>query len=107
MARGNTYRCVVCGEEYQFCPKCQITRPNYDYERYCGKNHADIFEILSKHGCHLITEKEALEALKNYNLTGLTESIQAHINSLQPKKVEVENKSETSEDVSEKPRKRF
>lgn len=85
MAKGNTYKCVVCGQSFQFCPKCQITKPSYDAERYCCKKHADIFAILSRHGCHLATAEETLEALKNYDLTGLNESIQAHIKSLQPK----------------------
>ena len=97
MARGNTYRCVVCGKEHQFCPKCQVTQPGYDYERYCGKNHAEIFAILSKHGCGLATAEETLGALQKYDLTGLSESINEHIKSLRPNKVkalkEVETKS--------------
>lgn len=86
MARGNTYRCVVCGKEHQFCPKCQIVQPNYDYERYCGKTHSDIFAILSRHGCGLATAEETLEALADYDTTNLAENIQAHIDSLLPKK---------------------
>jgi hypothetical protein len=92
MARGNTYVCATCGKVYDFCLKCAITKPNFNAERYCTAAHADIFAILSKHGCHLATAEETLEALKGYDLTGLTEDIQAHINSLQPKKVEVEVK---------------
>lgn len=92
MARGNTYVCATCGKTFEFCPKCVITKPSYDAERYCTAAHADIFSILSKHGCHLATAEETLEALKGYDLTGLTEDIQAHINSLQPKKVEIEVK---------------
>lgn len=88
MARGNIYRCVVCGTEHLFCPKCQITRPNYDYERYCSKHHADIFEILSKHGCGLATAEETLETLKGYNTDGLNENIQAHIDLLLSEKAE-------------------
>lgn len=100
MTRGNKYTCVVCGAEHTFCPKCQITQPDYDYERYCCKNHADIFEILSKHGCHLATAEETLEALKSYDLTGLTESIQAHIKSLQPIKTEAKKEVETTKKYS-------
>lgn len=91
MARGNTYKCVVCGQSFQFCPKCQITEPSYDAERYCCKDHADIFAILSKHGCHLATAEETLADLKAYDTTGVTEDIQAHIDSLQPNKVEVKS----------------
>lgn len=82
MAKGNTYKCVVCGQSFQFCPKCAITKPSYDAERYCCKNHADIFAILSKHGCHLATAEETLEALSHYDTDGLTESIAKHIESL-------------------------
>lgn len=89
MARGNIYKCVVCGNEHQFCPKCQIVKPSYDYERYCSKEHADIFNILSKHGCNLATAEETLEALKDYDTTNLSEDIQAHINALSPKKAKV------------------
>lgn len=94
MARGNKYTCATCGKTYEFCSKCQITKPTYDAERYCTAAHADIFTILSKHGCHLATDEETLEALKGYDTTNVTESIKAHINSLQPKKVEVEDKAE-------------
>lgn len=87
MSRGNIYRCVVCGQEHQFCPKCQIVKPNYDYERYCSKAHDNIFAILSKHGCSLATAEETLEALKDYDTTNLNENIQAHINSLTPEEV--------------------
>ena len=82
MARGNTYTCVVCGKEHQFCPKCQIVKPNYDYERYCSQEHANIFAILSKHGCGLTTAEETLEALASYDTTNLVEGIAKHIESL-------------------------
>ena len=94
MTRGNTYTCATCGKTYDFCSKCQITKLSYDAERYCTTACADIFNILSKHGCHLATAEETLEALKGYDTTNVTESIRAHIDSLQPKKVEVENKAE-------------
>ena len=82
MARGNTYTCVTCGKEHNFCPKCQIVKPDYDYERYCGKAHSDIFAILSKHGCGLATPEETLEALESYDTTNVTEDIAKHIKSL-------------------------
>ena len=94
MARGNIYTCVVCGTKHQFCPKCQIIQPRYDYERYCCQAHADIFNILSKHGCHLATAEETLEALIPYDLAGLNEGIEAHIellyNEADKKEVETE-----------------
>ena len=91
MARGNTYKCLCCGKTYQFCPKCVITKPTYDAENFCSSAHANIFAILSKHGCGLATTEETLAEISHYDTTGLTESIQAHIKSLQPK---VESKKE-------------
>ena len=97
MARGNIYRCVVCGQEYQFCPKCQIVKPNYDAQRYCSKAHANIFNILSKHGCGLATAEETLEALLPYDTTDLAEGITRHIESLNETKREVEHDDPTQE----------
>ena len=98
MARGNTYKCVVCGKEHQFCPKCQIILPNYDYERYCSDEHANIFNILSKHGCGFATAEETREALASYDTTDLAEGIAKHIESLNGEtKREVEHDEPTQE----------
>lgn len=86
MAKGNTYHCLTCGAEYVYCPKCSLTKPTYDAENFCSKKHAEIFAILSKHGCGLATEEDTLEALKGYDTNGLTESIEAHMNSLKSAK---------------------
>ena len=98
MPRGNQYTCATCGTTYEFCPKCAIVKPNYDAERYCSKAHADIFAILSKHGCHLATAEETLEALKNYDTTNVTEDIAKHIEALiEETKREVEHDEPTQE----------
>lgn len=99
MARGNAYTCATCGKTFEFCPKCQITQPLFDAERYCTAAHEDIFTILSKHGCKLATAEETLEALKGYDTTGLAKEVQAHINSLQPKKAEEKIETEVKTEV--------
>lgn len=101
MAIGNKYVCATCGTEYEFCPKCAVTKPSYDAERYCSQAHEDIFSILSKNGCNLATAEETLKALEGYDTTNLKKSIQKHINSLQPKKVEVEKETEAKAEVKE------
>ena len=82
MARGNLYTCATCGIFYEFCPRCTIIKPNYDAMRYCSQTHADIFAILSKHGCGLATAEETLEALLPYDTVNLAEGIAKHIESL-------------------------
>ena len=81
MARTNTYTCATCGTTYEFCLKCQVTRPDYDAGKFCCKEHADIYAILSKHGCNLITADEALKELSAFNLDKitLTDDIIGHI----------------------------
>ena len=82
MARGNKYICATCGVEYEYCHKCEFTKRSYDAEHFCSKQHADIFNILSKHGCHLATNMETLEALEGYDLSNLSDNILAHVDSL-------------------------
>lgn len=97
MGQHNEHTCLVCGKNFYYCRSCVIEPVKHFAEGFCSKTCADIFAILSKHGCHLATAEETLESLKSYDLTGLTESIQAHIDSLQPKKAEVEVTEEKSE----------
>ena len=81
MARTDTYTCAVCGKIYEFCLRCQVATPDYDAEKFCNKEHAEIYGILSKHGCNLISADEALKALSAYKLDEITlaEDILAHV----------------------------
>jgi hypothetical protein len=94
MARYNEHKCFTCGQSFDYCRHCAVTPVVYKAEGFCSENCSHIFNILSKHGSHLATAEETLEELKNYDVTNVTESIQAHIDSLQPEKVEV--KTETN-----------
>lgn len=113
MANYNEHKCFTCGQIFEYCRRCAITPVVYKAEGFCSEECSHIFAILSKHGCHLATAEETLAALKDYDTTNVTESIKAHIDSLQPKKVEtkaeakVEEKAETSENVISKTKKRF
>ena len=102
MSRNYIYYCLTCGKSYEYCPSCAVVKPKFSIESFCCKKHQEIYNILSKHGCHNATAEETLESLKSYDLTGLTESIQAHIDSLQPKKAEVEVKVDETKVESKK-----
>lgn len=86
--KGDTYTCRVCGKKTVLCPRCQIRLPNYNYENFCSQEHSDVFAILSKNGCGLATNEETLDALKDYDLSNVTEPIKAHIAAITPVKVE-------------------
>ena len=92
--RYNEHTCLVCDNTFEYCRSCRIEPVKHLAEGFCSETCADIFNILSKHGCNLATAEETLEALKGYDTTNVTESIKAHIDSLQPKKAEAENKAE-------------
>ena len=81
MAHGDIKVCDVCGKKYEYCEHCVVVKPVYNADRFCSQAHQDIFAILSKHGCNLISADEALAALSAYNLDEitLTENILAHI----------------------------
>lgn len=97
MAKGNTYKCLCCEKTYNYCPKCSIRKPAYDAENFCSAAHSEIFAILSKHGCGLATAEETLKALADYDVTGLSKSIEQHMNSLKPsKKGKAQKEVETS-----------
>ena len=102
MSRSYIYHCLTCGKSYEYCPSCAVVKPKFSIESFCCKKHQEIYNILSKHGCHNATAEETLESLKSYDLTGLTEDIQAHIDSLQPKKAEVEVKVDETKVESKK-----
>lgn len=101
MAKGNTYKCVCCGLSYKYCPTCSTVNLGYSQSRFCCKKHAEIFNILSKHGCNLATAEETLEALKDYDLTGLIGSVANHIEALKPKKKRVKVVKEVQVEESE------
>lgn len=81
MARTNRYTCKLCSETFERCIKCMVGKPDFDAERFCTKEHNEVYNILSKHGCNLITADEALAELKAHNIDeiNLTEDIAAHI----------------------------
>ena len=100
MARTSTYTCKTCGTTYEFCLKCQFTRPDYDAENFCCPTHANIYAILSKHGCNLISADEALKELAAYNLDDikLTEEVLAHINKIKSEATPVKSTVKTVEE---------
>ena len=94
--RYNEHTCMVCGETFEYCRKCAVKPIKHFAEGFCSEAHSDIFNILAKHGSNLATAEETLTALADYDTTDVNESIKAHIDSLQPKKVEEKKAVETT-----------
>lgn len=81
MANYNEHKCFACGQIFDYCRRCAITPIVYKEEGFCSEKCSDIFNILSKHSCNLITADEAFTELSAYNLDEitLTKDILAHI----------------------------
>ena len=84
MARTNTYTCATCGTTYEFCLKCEVSKPDYDAEKFHSRKCAEIYGILSKHGCNLISSEEAFLELSEYKIDEITlvEDVLAHVDKI-------------------------
>jgi hypothetical protein len=83
-----------------------VTPVVYKAEGFCSEKCSDIFAILSKHGCNLITADEAFAALSAYNLDEITlnDNILAHIEKIKSEaSVKVEKAVAVEPVVAEKP----
>ena len=81
MYNHNDHKCLVCGETFYYCRSCRIEPVKHLAEGLCSETCADIFAILSKHGCNLITTEEAFLELSECNIDeiSLTEGVATHI----------------------------
>ena len=94
MRNHGEHECLVCGKVFEYCRKCALVPVKHFAEGFCSEVCADIHHILSKHGCNLATAEETLEALKDYDVSNVSDSIQTHINSLRPTKKKQKNETE-------------
>lgn len=100
MANYNEHKCLACGRIFDYCRRCAITPVVYKAEGFCSEKCSEIFAILSKHGCNLISADEAFVALSEYNLDEipLTKDILTHIEKIKSE-ASVKNTSTIEEEV--------
>ena len=99
MANYNEHKCLTCGQIFDYCRRCAITPIVYKAEGFCSEKCSDIFNILSKHGCNLITADETLKELSAYNIDNikLTEDILTHIERIKSEATPVKSTTKTVE----------
>lgn len=84
-------KCLTCGTEYYFCPKCNSHKPSPAplwRVNYCDENCKKIFEIVSNYNCGSLTEEQASKLLSECDLTNLDkmrDSIKSVVKSVQKK----------------------
>ena len=59
--------CVLCGKKYEYCPRCDETRPTF-YLKYCGENCRDISLVMNKYSFKHLSQDEAAAELSKLNL---------------------------------------
>lgn len=82
MRNHGKYTCRVCDKEFNYCRKCALVPIKHFVGGFCSENCMDIYAILSKHGCGNATAEETLEALKNCDVSNVSEGIAHHIETL-------------------------
>lgn len=101
-------KCVLCGSEYDYCPRCDETKPTF-YLKYCSDNCNNISLILNKFAFKHLTDKEAASELAKCDLSSLDKysaKMQAYVTGIltvgkEPEEVvEVEQKIDASTDES-------
>lgn len=100
MANYNEHKCWACGRIYEYCRRCAITPVIYKAEGFCSENCHGVFNILSKHGCNLITAEQTLEELAAYQIDEkFNDGIMAHIMSLESQVIIKEETSSIEEEI--------
>lgn len=64
--------CLLCQTQYKYCPYCaeDANKPKWKF-LFHDKNCANIFDALQRHEQNLYTDEEAIEKLKNCDLSVL------------------------------------
>ena len=75
MAKYNEHKCLACGQIFDYCGHCAVTPVVYKAEGFCSEKCSEIYAILSKHGCNLITAEEAFLELAECNIDEISLSI--------------------------------
>ena len=60
--------CILCGKEYDYCPRCDETQPTY-LLKYCGANCKEISLVLNKYTFKHLTKDEAADELAKLDLS--------------------------------------
>lgn len=108
MGNNKIRRCVVCGKEYEYCPRHVMNKnkPMF-YFSFCSEDCKNIYDIASKFETGAITKYDAETELKKLDLSRLDYFGQSYKNSIKkifetskmPKKKNAElvkSKEETS-----------
>jgi len=67
---GRLRNCILCGTQYEYCPRCDDTKPTY-FLKYCSENCKTISLILNQYSFKHLTKEQAIEELNKCDLSKL------------------------------------
>ena len=78
------HQCRICGNEYDYCHSCAITKNVFKNAGYCGEDCYHISMILQKYNGKVMTAAEAMQELKQYDIdnVSLKLSVERHYNNI-------------------------
>jgi len=62
--------CILCGKEYDYCPRCDRTRPAY-FIKYCSENCKEIHLVENRYSFNHLTQQGAADVLNTLDLSNL------------------------------------
>lgn len=67
-------KCTICGKQYEYCPRCKQyeNMPTW-YLIYDSENCKHLYETVNKFAFNHITKEEAIEELKDIDMTNKNE----------------------------------
>ena len=84
--------CKICGNEYEYCHSCAITKNVFKNAGYCGENCYRISMILQRYGCKVASSAETIKELQFCNIDeislqpGIEEYYQEIVSEAKPKR---------------------
>ena len=96
-----TRYCSVCGEKYQFCPKCKEDKnKELFYFVFCSHNCKNIYEVTSEFEDKKISKEEAKNKLSNLDLSKIKNFGTSYKNSIKEiKEVKVSVEADETKDI--------
>lgn len=78
------HQCRICGNEYDYCHSCAITKNVFKNAGYCGEDCYRISMILQRYSGKVMTAAEAMQELKQYDIDNvpLKPSVEKHYNNI-------------------------
>ena len=83
MGKKNNRTCIICGENYAYCPHCgeDANKPTW-YFIFDGENCHDIYEVCTQYRDKKIDAKKAYELISKLDLSNIEDFVEVTKNQI-------------------------